>query len=355
MMDRVERIMAMYRMAGQQSPGGGASFGMAAGAGGAPQDTLTLQGNWQQTNWTVAVNQVLQSLQDSFPDVEIVLGSAPDEDALRQMAATLGGGKHLVLDPSFLAQMAQGPEAFEQGCETLMRLLRTLHATDISGVYVTADKAQTWQYFEKSPHYEELERAQRLLRWFHELNQPKEEKQPLIVTPPQFYSTKGKYNRLARAQSVGQVNLLVSDINSTIDSLQGEAMGSGENAAKARRAIRSLRALLVRASRKISRLQAEQLLSAKKKRAEREQKQEEARRLRQQQKDQRTKRRRADAQTATGGIVQTPTQSKRWKNNAYDEFAAVAAPACPLPTVSVGEGGGAAEGGTVVFGPEITF
>lgn len=357
MMDRIERIMAMYRMAGQQSPGSGMTFDMRTGADGAPHDTLTLRGDWGQTNWAQAVNQVLQSLQDSFPDIQIVMGSASDEDALRQLAAKLGDGKHLVIDQSFLAQMAQGPEAFEQGCETLMRLLRTLHATDISGVYLTEEKAQTWQYFEKSPHYEQLERAHQLLRWFAEINQPKKEKKPIIVTPPQYYSTKGKYNRLARAQSVGQVNLLVADINSTIDSLQGEAMGSGENAAKARRAIRSLRTLLQRATRKISRLQAEQLLSAKKKRAEREQKQEEARRLRQMQKDQATKRRRADAQTAGGGIVQTPTQVRRAKHTGYDEFAAAAVPSCPLPSVSVGETGGTgdAAGGTVELGPEIAL
>ena len=354
MMDRVERIMAMYRMAEQQSPGGGSPFGMAAGADSMPRDTLTLQGDWGQTNWPQAVNEVLESLQDSFPDIHIVTGSAQDGDALRQLAAQLGGGKHLGVDQSFLAQMAQGPEAFEQGCETLMRLLRTLHSTDISGVYLTEDKAQTWQYFEKPPHDEKLERAQQLLRWFAEMNKPKEKKQPIIVTPPQFYSTKGKYNRLARAQSVGQINLLVSDINSTIDSLQGEAMSSGENAVKARRAIRSLRALLARATRKISRLQAEQLISAKKKRAEREQRQEEARRLRQQQKDQRTKRRRADVQTANGGIVQMPTQNKKWKHNAYDAFATAAVPACPLPSAPVSDGGGAVDGGgTVVLGPEI--
>ena len=109
MMDRVERIMAMYRMTGQQSPGNGSPFGMAAGADSMPRDTLTLQGDWGQTNWPQAVNEVLESLQDSFPDIQIVTGSAQDGDALRQLAAQLGDGKHLVIDQSFLAQMAQGP------------------------------------------------------------------------------------------------------------------------------------------------------------------------------------------------------------------------------------------------------
>lgn len=357
MVDRIERIQALYRAAGQQSRNGETSLGMRTGADGSPQDTLTLQGDWQQTDWTRAVNEVLESLKNSFPGINIVTGSAQDEDELRQLAAGLGGGKHLVIDQAFLDKMAQGPEEFQDGCEALMRLLRTLNVTDITGVYVGEEKAQTWQYFEKSPAAEQMEKAKKMLQWFAEMNKPKEKKKTIIVTNPRNYSTKGKYNRLARAASVGQVNLLISDINSAINNLQGEAMTSGEDAAKARRAIRSLRALLTRATRKISRLQAEQLISAKKKRAEREQKQEEANRLRRAQKEQRSKRMRADATTANGGIVQTPTQNKRGKHPGYDEFAAAAAPVCPLPSVSVGDAGGAgdAAGGAVELGPEIAL
>ena len=194
-----------------------------------------------------------------------------------------------------------------------------------------------------------------MLHWFAEMNKPKERKKTIFVTNPRNYSTKGKYHRLSRAASVGQVNLLISDINSTINNLQGEAMSSSENAAKARRAIRSLRTLLQRATRKISRLQAEQLLSAKKKRAEREQKQEEANRLR--------VRRRSSAPNASARMRRRqrrhradPVQNKRWKHG-YDEFAAAAVPACPLPSVSVGDMGGAGDagGGTVELGPEIAL
>lgn len=356
MVDRIERIQALYRTAGQQSRNGETSLGMRTGTDGTPQDTLTLQGDWQQTDWTRAVNEVLESLRDSFPGIEIVTGSAQDEDELRKLAAGLGGGKHLVIDSAFLDKMAQGPEEFQEGCETLMRLLRTLNATKITGVYVTEEKAQTWQYFEKSPAAEQMEKAKQLLRWFAEMNKPKEEKKTIFVTNPRNYSTKGKYHRLARAASVGQVNLLISDINSAINNLQGEAMSSSENADQARRAIRSLRTLLQRATRKISRLQAEQLLSAKKKRAEREQKQQEASRLRRAQKEQRSKRMRADATTANGGIVQMPTQNKRGKYHGYDEFATAAVPACPLPSVSVGDLGGAGDGGGAVeLGPEIAL
>ena len=77
-----------------------------------------------------------------------------------------------------------------------------------------------------------MEKAKQLLHWFAEMNKPKERKKPIIVTNPRNYSTKGKHHRLARAASVGQVNMLISDINSAINNLQGEAMTSGENAAK---------------------------------------------------------------------------------------------------------------------------
>lgn len=356
MVERIEQIQALYRATEQQSHNTGMDTHRSAGQA-EPQDTVTLDTDWQRTDWTRAVNEVLESLRDSFPGIDIVTGSAQDADELRQLAAGLGGGKHLVIDQAFLDKMAQGPEDFQEGCETLLRLLRTLNVTDISGVYVSQEKAQTWKYFEKSPAAEQMEKARQLLHWFAEMNKPKEEKKTIFVTNPRNYSTKGKYHRLARAASVGQVNMLISDINSAINNLQGEAMSSSENAAQARRAIRSLRTLLQRASRKISRLQAEQLLSAKKKRAEREQKQEEASRLRRAQKEQRSKRMRADVTTANGGITQTPTQHKRWKNSPYDAFSAVAPPACPLPSVSAGDMGGAgdAAGGAVELGPEIAL
>lgn len=355
MVERIERIRALYRAAGQQSRNTGMDTYRAAGQM-EPQDTVTLDTDWQQTDWTRAVNEVLESLRDSFPGIEIATGSAQDGDELKRLAIGLGGGKHLVIDQAFLDKMAQGPEEFQEGCDTLLRLLRTLSATDITGVYVGEEKAQTWTYFEKSPAAEQMVKARQLLHWFAEMNKPKKEKKTIFVTNPRNYSTKGKYHRLSRAASVGQVNLLISDINSAINNLQGEAMSSSENAAQARRAIRSLRTLLQRATRKISRLQAEQLLSAKKKRAEREQKQEEANRLRRAQKEQRTKRKRADAAAANGGIVQTPVQNKRWKHG-YDEFAAAAVPACPLPSVSAGDMGGAgdAAGGAVELGPEIAL
>ena len=357
MVERIQRIRALYRAAGQQLRSTGVDDTYRTAGQAEPQDTVTLDTDWQQTDWTRAVNEVLESLRDSFPGIEIATGSVQDGDELKQLAIGLGGGKHLVIDQAFLDKMAQGPEEFQEGCDALLRLLRTLSVTDITGVYVGEEKAQTWKYFEKSPAAEQMEKARQLLHWFAEMNKPKEQKKTIFVTNPRNYSTKGKYHRLARAASVGQVNMLISDINSTIDSLQGEAMSSGENAAKARRAIRSLRTLLKRATRKISRLQAEKLLSAKKKRAEREQKQEEANRLRRAQKEQRTKRMRADVTTANGGIVQMPAQNKRWKNSPYDAFSAVAAPACPLPSVSAGDMGGAgdAAGGAVEMGPEIAL
>lgn len=352
MVERIGRMQMPYRASEQQVRSGDKMSHVRAAADGMQQDILILQEDWRQTDWTRAVNQVLSSLCDSFPAVTIVTGSVQGEDALRQLAAGLGSGKHLVIDPSFLEKMACGPEEFQKGCATLMRLLRTLQASDITGVYVTGEQAQSWKYFEKSPAAEQMEKARQLLHRFAEMNKPAEQKKPMFPVNLRNYSTKNKYHRLARAVNVSQVHLLISDINGTINSLQGEAISSGGNAAQARRAIRSLRTLLQRATRKISRLQAEQLISAKKKRAEREQKQEEAGRLRQAQKEQRRKRQRADAVTANSGIV----QNKRWKY-AYDAFSKAEVPACPIPAASADNMGvteGAADG-MVALGPEIAL
>ena len=66
MVDRIERIRALYRVRGQQSQNTGMDTRRAAGQS-EPQDTVTLDGDWQQTDWTRAVNEVLESLRDSFP------------------------------------------------------------------------------------------------------------------------------------------------------------------------------------------------------------------------------------------------------------------------------------------------
>ena len=188
------------------------------------------------------------------------------------------------------------------------------------------------------------------------MNAPKEEKKcPWLQEMPRNYSTKSKYARVARATSVSQVNLIISDIQGAINDLQGVAMsGSNKEAAQARRAIRSLRTLVMRATRKISYLQAEQLLKAKKKRAEQEQRQEKANMLRQLYSKQHRKRRRADQATATGGVTQRPLPSRRCKNPYNNYLTSTILSTPPLPEVSVPTGGSTG-GGEVVLGPTIAL
>lgn len=319
-------------------------------------DQIEHRADWTDTDWRQATYDMLESLQKTFPDISIVQGSASDSASLQALAQSLGSGKHLVLSPEWVEQMAQGPEAFEKGCQTLLHLLRSLRASDATGIYVGEKTATSWTYSPKSSAEERMEQAQKLLRWFAEMNAPKEEKKcPWLQEMPRNYSTKSKYARVARATSVSQVNLIISDIQGAINDLQGVAMsGSNKEAAQARRAIRSLRTLVMRATRKISYLQAEQLLKAKKKRAEQEQHQEKANMLRQLYSKQHRKRRRADQATATGGITQRPLPSRRCKNpyNNYLTSAVLSTP--PLPEVSIPSGGGTG-GGDVVLGPTIAL
>lgn len=319
-------------------------------------DQIERSADWTDTDWRQATYDMLDSLQKSFPNISIVQGNASDSAALEALAQSLGAGKHLVLSSEWVEQMTQGPEAFEEGCQTLLRLLRSLRTSDATGIYVGAKTATAWTYSQKSSAQERIEQAQNLLRWFAEMNAPKEEKKcPWLQQMPRNYSTKSKYARVARASSVGQVNLIISDIQSTINDLQGVAMsGSDKDAAQARRAIRSLRTLVMRATRKISYLQAEQLLKAKKKRAEQEQRQEKANMLRQLYSKQHRKRRRADQATATGGITQRTIPSRRSKTPYGQYLSTAMVSSCPLPEVSAPTGGSTG-GGEVVFGPTIAL
>lgn len=319
-------------------------------------DQIERTTDWADTDWRQATYDMLESLQKTFPNISIVQGNASDSASLQALAQSLGPGKHLVLSSEWVEQMAQGPEAFEKGCQTLLRLLRSLRASDATGIYVGEKTATSWTYSPKSSAEERIEQAQNLLRWFAEMNAPKEEKKcPWLQEMPRNYSTKSKYARVARATSVSQVNLIISDIQSTINDLQGVAMsGSNKEAAQARRAIRSLRTLVMRATRKISYLQAEQLLKAKKKRAEQEQRQEKANMLRQLYSKQHRKRRRADQATATGGVTQRPLPSRRCKNPYNNYLTSTILSTPPLPEVSVPTGGSTG-GGEVVLGPTIAL
>ena len=319
-------------------------------------DQIERTTDWADTDWRQATYDMLESLQKTFPNISIVQGNASDSASLQALAQSLGPGKHLVLSSEWVEQMAQGPEAFEKGCQTLLRLLRSLRASDATGIYVGEKTATSWTYSAKSSAEERIEQAQNLLRWFAEMNAPKEEKKcPWLQEMPRNYSTKSKYARVARASSVGQVNMIISDIQGTINDLQGVAMsGSDKEAAQARRAIRSLRALITRATRKISYLQAEQLLKAKKKRAEQEQRQEKANMLRQLYSKQHRKRRRADQATATGGVTQRPLPSRRCKNPYNNYLTSTILSTPPLPEVSVPTGGSTG-GGEVVLGPTIAL
>ena len=319
-------------------------------------DQIERTTDWADTDWRQATYDMLESLQKTFPNISIVQGNASDSASLQALAQSLGPGKHLVLSSEWVEQMAQGPEAFEKGCQTLLRLLRSLRVSDATGIYVGEKTATSWTYSPKSSAEERIEQAQNLLRWFAEMNAPKEEKKcPWLQEMPRNYSTKSKYARVARATSVSQVNLIISDIQSTINDLQGVAMsGSNKEAAQARRAIRSLRTLVMRATRKISYLQAEQLLKAKKKRAEQEQRQEKANMLRQLYSKQHRKRRRADQATATGGVTQRPLPSRRYKNPYNNYLTSTILSTPPLPEVSVPTGGSTG-GGEVVLGPTIAL
>lgn len=316
-------------------------------------DSIQIQGDWSQTNWAEQTQAILEQLQKSFPGIQIIQSDVTDQDALIRLAQSLGDGKHLVLSSEFIEQMGQDAQSFQKGRDTLLHLLRTLSHSDITGVYVDSKRATPWTYTQAPAS--DVQNSW-LHQWLQDMNdRPKE--QPIWTKAiPKNYSTKRFYTRLARASSTGQVQLIMDNVRSIINDLQGTAMGgsSSDEVIKARRAIRSLRALLLRGSRKITYLQAEKLLSAKKKRAEAEQRREKAEELERTRRDRSRRRLRADANTAQGGIIQRNTLNRR-RSTPYDQFSTTIPSQIPIVSAPQGTGASADCGGQVTLGASVAL
>lgn len=260
------------------------------------EDQFTLSEGWpRKSDIERAVIDGLKILQKDFPKVQIFIGHGLEENMLRQMAAELGKGTHLVISDDWLEQISSSPEAFEKGKQVLTNILSQLSRNGglpAQGAYVDVSGVRYWSVKSSEPEENTVEATQKqyeaMIRQLQEIQKQNKAAEKKSNSSSNKFKIKASnsstsvsmaYARLAGASSKAQVRSAMSEARRSIGSLQmtasmGETMKERN---KARAAISSLQKLLLRGSRKIRRLNEEELVRLRKKRAVKKKKEEQLR------------------------------------------------------------------------------
>ena len=297
------------------------------GRKGIPKDEFMLSEGWpKQTVLRKAVNEELATLQKDFSKVHIVIGTGIDQDNLAATAAALGGGKHLIISSEWLEKMGADAQSLEKGKEILRQVLTQLSKDSegllAQGAYVGEDEVRMWAAKNKSR----------------------------IRVSSSAFSVSGLYSKLAGASSKGQVQSAMGEARRSMGTLRMVAsLGSQKEQAKARSAINSIQKLLVRGSRKIRRLNEEELTKIKKKKATEKKK---AEKLKIELQKKRNARKIADRGIAMEGHLADVNHAFRFRNRDeeerylnYSPYAAAADVSMPVDTIPAGAVGADIPGG----------
>lgn len=253
-----------------------------SGIAGSIQDSLTLSERaLSPSEMEKALFEELKVLQKDFPQVQILIGTGLNSKQLNHTAANLGEGRHVILSSDWLRQITSSQEAFEEGKQILRRVISGISNNDgdfaALGAYIDTDGVRAWSAKsgseEPSPLDElqkEYENMKTMLEKMKETTKANKENNPYKVkVSKSSYSASRVYSRLASASSKGQVQAAMSDARRSIANLRSIAStGTTQERTKARAAISSMQKVLLRGSRKIRRLNEEDLARARKKRAE---------------------------------------------------------------------------------------
>lgn len=314
------------------------------------QDTLQLS-----SDFSPLIESELAALRHYFPHLNIVSIDELSRDELSEMAASLGGGNHLLISQSFLERMGSSQADYLICQQMLSAACQQLGAAGDkaagNGAYLGEKELIYWtaQPKENVDPLALLKAQQKqtetLLEKLYGLSGTKQNSQAdfrLSVSSRNFGTT-AHYSRLANAHSRSAVQTVMSEAHRSMASLRMvAALGSTEEQVKARRTLRSLNKLLARGQRKMKRLDQETLTKMRKRRAEQQQKQQqEIQRLKQELEAQKLSRRIADGMLRQEGLRDIPTftRHRRYVAEDYERILDMSMPvAMDMPAVSVGEG-----------------
>lgn len=248
-----------------------------------------------------AVLDYLQGLKKDYPGVTILIQDREDTGDLKQLAASLGKGRFLVVTTEFLERMGLDEREYER-CKAELKNMADWLAlkgnTNVSeGVYLDAEDKKTWVVpatgKQSSGQNMKFSGTGSLLPGLE--NGVRKSELDVRKHISVSYATSSHYGSLARAGTKGEVQKVLGDVHRSIGNLRlASCFGSEEERVKAGRAIRSLQKLLARGNKKIKRLDQESNLKLKEKHAEKERKEKKVLQIRLEMKKRRAARYRAD-------------------------------------------------------------
>lgn len=318
------------------------------------KDELTLSQGWpKQTVLRKAVIEELATLQKDFSKVHIVIGTGMDQDNLAATAAGLGKGKHLIISAEWLEQMGTDAESLEKGKEVLRQVLTQLSKDSegllSQGAYIGEEEVRMWagknpvsgQEEKDDPFAEEKRVIEQMKKMTEEMKAAKNKSR--IKVSSSAFSVSGLYARMAGANSKGQVQSAMGEARRSMASLRMVAsLGSQKEQAKARSAISSIQKLLARGSRKIRRLNEEELTKIEKKKETEKKK---AEKLKVELQKKRNARKIADRGIAMEGHLADVNHAFQFRNRDeeerylnYSPYAAESDISMPVDTIAAGAG-----------------
>lgn len=275
------------------------------------------------------VLDTLKELAKDYDDVTVYIKEKSDSLDLRQLAAQLGKGKFLIVSSEFMERMGSCADEFERCKSVFTDMLRCISAAGkemvSAGGFLDESKKNYW--FVSS---EKTEKKNETIAGTDAnsstgglFGTTEGGVNPLYMrkVAASSYMTAGHYSKMARAGSKGQVKLVISDVHRNIgDLMMVASLGDDQERLKANKAIKSLKKLLARGSKKLRRLDEEAVLAGRKKRAEKDRQEKKVLKIRLEMKKKRAARKGADYGMVQEGLAadfELPG-SKRYRK--YDEY-----------------------------------
>ncbi len=228
------------------------------------KDQLDLTGP-ASTSLEVRMEKLLEQLKKNFPGISFEIVPDSNYHNLKEKAASLGQGKHLLISESFLKRMGSSEKDFETCKNMLLASTLLLAENKAAGVFLEEKQATSWTVKEKEKAKDP--EAETLAKMLESLKEAKNNSK-IKVSSNVSYETGELYRKLARAGDKALVQSVVSETYQNMGALRLIAcMGEDKERAKAQKAIRSLEKLVTRSRQKMRQLDKEELLKLKRKRA----------------------------------------------------------------------------------------
>lgn len=242
-------------------------------------DSVSIKDGWQEKKEVeAAVRQMLKSLRKNFPQITIWTEQEDSggRDITAELAEEMGEGIYLFLSDSFLESMKAGSESFDKKSQILLevmhRLSRSFAGGATAGAYLEENQAVFWKMSEKPQTPREPAQSvrfansaeQELPAYMKDFNTSRLK----LKCGPVSYNTAAAYAKLAHAKSKSAVQTVMQQTQRQIASLRLlAAFSTGEEAAKAKAALRSYQKLLLRGNTKMHKLDEAQLTEHRRKKA----------------------------------------------------------------------------------------